>query len=250
MRRRQPLAATMVIYLAVLAYLILRWDAIPNPVPMHIDIDGTVDHWAPKSFLSVTAPTWIGVAISTGIALVTTPSDLARQVQSVPGESALPFSESAARRYETVAASTAELIGWIIFTAAVLMAASQITLIFPETLPFGLWLVLFAVFLLVNIAYTVYHHRVTKRLNQSLPADEAERIRTEHLNRMVSGLGTYSEPKDPMPACVLPSDPSRIQLNSAHPAGKRALQRVATGVVGSIAAPIAIAIIALIDLSA
>ena len=67
---------------------------------------------------------------------------------------------------------------------------------------------------------------------------------------MVSGLGTYSEPKDPMPACVLPSDPSRIQLNSAHPAGKRALQRVATGVVGSIAAPIAIAIIALIDLSA
>ncbi len=247
MCHRQLLAATMVIYLAVLAYLILRWDAIPDPVPMHIGFDGTVDHWAPKSFLSVTAPTWIGVAISTGIALVTTPSDLARQVQqvqSVPGESSLPLSESAARRYEAVAASTAELIGWIIFTAAVLMAASQITLIFPETLPFGLWLVLFAVFLLVNIAYTVYHHRVTKRLNQSLPADEAERIRTEHLNRMVSGLGTYSEPKDPMPACVLPSDPSRIQLNSAHPAGKRALLRLAAGVVGAIVAPIAIALIA------
>lgn len=244
MRRRQLLAATTVIYLAALAYLILRWDAIPDPVPTHIGIDGTVDDWAPKSFLSVTAPTWIGVAISTGIALVTTPSDLARQVQSVLGESSLPFSESAARRYETVAASTAELIGWIIFTAAVLIAASQITLIFPESLPFGLWLVLFAVFLLVNIATTVYYRRTTKRLTHTIPADEAERIRIEHLNRMVSGLGAYSEPKDPMPACVLPSDPSRIQLNSAHPAGKRALLRLAAGVVGAIVAPIAIALIA------
>lgn len=250
MRRRQLLTATTVIYLAVLAYLILRWDAIPDPVPMHIGIDGTVDDWAPKSFLSVTALTWIGVAISTGIALVTTPSDLARQVQPVLGESSLPFSESAARRYEAVTASTDKLIGWINFTAAVLIAASQITLIFPETLPFGLWLVLFAVFLLVNIATTVYYRRTTKRLTHTIPADEAERIRIERLNRMVSGLGTYREPKDPMPACVLPTDPSRTQLNTAHPAGKRALRRTVAGVAGSIAVPIAIALIILIDPSA
>lgn len=249
MRRRQLIAATAIIYLAVLAYLILRWDAIPDPVPMHIGVDGMVDNWAPKSFLSVTAPTWIGVAISTGIALITTPSNLARQVQTVPDESSLPFSESAARRYEAVTAGTAEFIGWVIFTAAVLIAASQIILIFPETLPFGLWLALFTAFLLANIAATVYHYRTTKRLTQTIPADEAERVRVERLHRLVSGMGTYREPSDPMAACVLPTDPSRIQLNTAHPAGKRALRRTAAGVVGSIAVPIAIALLVLIALS-
>lgn len=98
MRARTLYTATAIIYIAVLAYVLLRWDAIPDPVPMHIGPSGEVDNWAPKTLLSVAAVTLIGIVVSVGVALTLPSISVARIGYDQPTAGELPFSETAARR--------------------------------------------------------------------------------------------------------------------------------------------------------
>lgn len=230
MKPRDAYTATALIYAAALAYVLLRWDAIPDPVATHIGISGEPDAWRPKTFWSVTAVTWIGVAVSLAIALCMPPVTLADARREVPPTSTIPYSASAARRTQVLTEQTNEMLGFVLVATAVLLAMLQVMIVFPEQIPFWLFGVLFVAYMAAVIWVTARLLRRSKQLQTEIAADTDEQRRIALLNLKVSGMGTYREPEDPMAACVLPTAPDKVQINTAHPLAKGSLVRLAAGV--------------------
>lgn len=243
MRARTLYTATAIIYIAVLAYVLLRWDAIPDPVPMHIGPSGEVDNWAPKTLLSVAAVTLIGIVVSVGVALTLPSISLARIGHDQPTVGELPFSETAARRAEWLHEATNLMLAELVLGAAILMAVAQIMLVFPDA-PLSSWsfLILLGAFLVFTVMRTLRMHRKAKESFNRIEPDEQERIRIERLNTK-AGMGVYSAPSDPMTVAVLPGEPSRFQINTAHPVGKRALTRIVLSLAGMMIGIVAIAVL-------
>ncbi|QYH19567.1 DUF1648 domain-containing protein [Corynebacterium aquatimens] len=220
MKPRTAFTATALIYAAALAYVLLRWDAIPDPVATHIGITGEPDAWRPKTFLSVTAVTWIGVAASLGIALCLPPVSLAGARREVAPTSTIPFSASAAQRTRVLAGQTHEMLGGVLVATAMLLAVTQVMIVFPDHIPFWLFGILFVAYMAAVIWVTARLLRSGKQLQAEIAADAEEEQRIARLNLKVSGMGTYNEPEDPMAACVLPTAPDKVQVNTAHPQAK------------------------------
>ena len=53
-------------------------------------------------------------------------------------------------------------------------------------------------------------------------------------------MGTYSAPNDPMVAAVLPSNPGKIAVNTAHAPGKRYVRRLVLALVATIGVCVAL----------
>lgn len=222
--RRYVFAA--LIYAAGFAYILLRWETIPDPVTVHIGPTGEADGFAPKTLLSTTAAMIIGIVVSVVMPLFLPPRSLARHTVEVPAEGALPVSETAARRVEKLCDVSADVISKMILAMAALFAVMNISMVVPDVkLPFWLEIVLW-------IGFTVYVVVIAVRMTSAkdgIEPDAEEQVRNENL-RYQGGMGTYSAPNDPMVAAVLPSNPGKIAVNTAHAPGKRYLRRVVVGI--------------------
>ena len=225
--RRYALAA--LIYAAGFAYILLRWDAIPDPVTVHIGPTGEADGFAPKTLLSAPLLMIVGAVLSAVMPLFLPPRSLARHTVDVPADGALPFSETVARRVEKLCDASADIVSKIILAMAALFAVMNISMVVPDVkLPFWLEIVLWIGFIIYVV---VIGMRVTSK-KDGIEPDAEEQARNERL-RYQGGMGTYSAPNDPMPAAVLPSNPGKIAVNTAHAPGKRDLRRMILGVVAT-----------------
>lgn len=244
MRAKPLYTAAAIIYIAVLAYVFLRWDAIPDPVPMHIGPSGEVDSWAPKNWLSVTAVTLIGLVLTAGVAATLPSKSLARAGDDQPAGGELPFSETAAKRAEWLLEKSNLMLAQVVLGTAVLLAVAQIMRIFPDA-PISSWsfLILLGAFMVFTLVLAWRLHRTAKESFTRIEPDQAEQIRIERLGTK-AGMGMYSAPKDPMAVAVLPGEPSKLQINTAHPAGKRALTRIALSLAGMFIGIFVISIVA------
>lgn len=231
-------AAAALIYAAGFAYILLRWDAIPDPVTVHVGPTGEADSFAPKTLLSTTLPMIIGIAVTLMMPLFLPPRSLARNTVDVPAEDALPYSETAARRVEKLCDASADVVSKIILSLAALLTVTNIGMVVPDVaIPFWLGIALL-------IGFTVYVVVVALRMTNAkdgIEPDADEQARNERL-RYQGGMGTYSAPNDPMLAAVLPSNPGKIAVNTAHAPGKQYLRRVVVGVVVIVAVPMAIGV--------
>ena len=222
--RRYALAA--LIYAAGFAYVLLRWDSIPDPVPVHLGPTGEADGFSPKTLFSTTAAMIIGIAVTLILPLFLPPRSLARHTVDVPADGALPFSETVARRVEKLCDASADIVSKIILAMAALFAVMNISMVVPDVkLPFWLEIVLWIGFIIYVV---VIGMRVTSK-KDGIEPDADEQARNEQL-RYQGGMGTYSAPNDPMVAAVLPSNPGKIAVNTAHAPGKRYLRRVVVGI--------------------
>ena len=222
--RRFALAA--LIYAAGFAYILLRWDAIPDPVTVPIGPTGEADGFAPTTLLSTTLPMIIGIAVTLILPLFLPPRSLARHTVDVPADGALPFSETVARRVEKLCDASADVVSKIILAMAALFAVMNISMVVPDvSLPFWLEIVLWIGFIIYVV---VIGMRVTSA-KHGIEPDADEQARNEQL-RYQGGMGTYSAPNDPMVAAVLPSNPGKIAVNTAHAPGKRYVRRVVVGI--------------------
>ena len=219
-------AASALIYAAGFAYILLRWDAIPDPVPVHVGPTGEADGFSPKTLFSTTAPMIIGIVVSAPMPLLLPPRAFARRTVDVPTEDALPFSETVAQRVEKLCDASADLVSKIILSLAALLTVMNIGMVVPDVaIPFWLEIALW-------IGFTVYAVVVAIRMtsaNDGIEPDADEQARNEQL-RYQGGMGTYSAPNDPMVAAVLPSNPGKIAVNTAHAPGKRYMRRVVVGI--------------------
>ena len=231
-------AAAALIYAAGFAYILLRWDAIPDPVPVHVGPTGEADGFAPKTVLSTTALMIIGIVVSVAMPLLLPPRSLARCTVVVPAEDVLPFSETAARRVEKLCDASADLVSKIILAMAALFAVMNISMVVPDVaIPFWLEIALW-------IGFTVYVVVIAVRMTSakdSIEPDAEEQSRNQQL-RYQGGMGTYSAPNDPMVAAVLPSNPGKIAVNTAHAPGKQYLRRVIVSMVVMVALTMAIGV--------
>ncbi len=238
---RRLYIATALIYAAMFAYTLLRWDSIPDPVSVHIGVGGEVDGIAPKTFLSTMAVVLIGAAISLGTALIMPAANLTRatnpDTQITPQ---LPFSETAAQRAELLIDKTQLFVAQLILGTALLLSLVHLRLVFPDVpVPFPVFIAAMLAYIAWAIWSSIRLHRQAKQDHERIQEDAEEQQRITALS-MKAGAGIYSEPSDPMAVAVLPSEPGKLQFNSAHPAGKRQLIRSGIGIVGAIAIPIVI----------
>ena len=231
-------AAAALIYAAGFAYILLRWDAIPDPVTVHVGPTGEADSFAPKTLLSTTLPMIIGIAVTLMMPLFLPPRSLARNTVDVPAEDALPYSETAARRVEKLCDASADVVSKIILSLAALLTVTNIGMVVPDVaIPFWLGIALL-------IGFTVYVVVIAVRMTSAkdgIEPDADEQARNAQL-RYQGGMGTYTAPNDPMVAAVLPSNPGKIAVNTAHAPGKQYLRRVVVGVVVIVAVPMAIGV--------
>ncbi|MBL7286158.1 DUF1648 domain-containing protein [Corynebacterium godavarianum] len=239
MQARKYYAATVFVYLATLAYILLRWDSIPDPIPVHFDIAGNPDQYTPKTFFGATALLWIGAVISTAVACCVPPRAMVRRTTDVPSTSPIPFSEANAARVELLTDKTATFVSQTIFGMAVCMCLSALSS--AHLTPFN-WL-LPAVWIVFTIGVVVLAIALTLNTGKqvlALPTDEDEQIRNEHF-RYAGGMGVYSESQDPAPIAVFPSNPGKLQINTAHEQGRRYLWRAGIAITASAVACIVFA---------
>ena len=234
--RRYGLAA--LIYAAGFAYILLRWESIPDPVTVHVGPTGEADSFAPKTLLSTTLPMIIGIAVTLMMPLFLPPRSLARNTVDVSGGGALPFSETVARRVEKLCDASADVVSKIILSLAALLTVTNIGMVVPDVaIPFWLGIALL-------IGFIVYVVVVALRMTNAkdgIEPDADEQARNAQL-RYQGGMGTYTAPNDPMVAAVLPSNPDKIAVNTAHAPGKQYLRRVIVGVVVIVAVSMAIVV--------
>ena len=241
MQARKYYAATAFVYLATLAYMLLRWDSIPDPIPVHFDIAGNPDRYTPKTFFGATALLWIGAVISAAVACCVPPHAMVRRTTDVPSTSPVPFSEANAARVELLTDKTATFVSQTIFGMAVCTCLSALSSAgltpFNWLLP-AVWIVFTIGVVVLAIAFTVSASKQVK----ALPTDQDEQTRNEHF-RYAGGMGVYSEPQDPAPIAVFPTNPGKLQINTAHEQGRRYLWRAGIAITASAVACVVFAVL-------
>lgn len=243
MRPRHYYVATAIVCALTLAYMLLRWDSVPDPIPVHFDVSGNPDRFEPKSFFNATALVWIGVVFAITLPLCVPPVSLARKTVSVSTESAIPFSEATAQRAEVLTEKTASFIAQTVFTMTLCLCLSAVGTVIPD-IPFSGFLLVtawvgFTLFIMIQgVRLTLTSAKDVK----TIPTDQDEQVRNEAL-RLAGGMGVYNEPTDPMCMAVFPTNPSKLQINTAHEPGRRYLLRMGIALGASIAFCVLIAVL-------
>lgn len=241
MHMRRSLLVSFGIYVATFAYLLLRWDSIPDPVPIHIG-PGGVDAWADKTWLSVGGALWIGLAISAMLAACALPTDIATARREVPEADALAYSETAAQRVAALLNKTNDFLGHMAIGTALVLASAQLMLCFPRLMPTPLWIAGLVAYCVYVIAASVRIMGKSGSSWEQLPPDEQEQMRVERL-KLKASMGFYKEPLDPMPVSIMPSEPGKIQINTAHPVGKRYMRRIMWAIVACVVVIVVLAVL-------
>lgn len=243
MRSRQYYVATAVVCALTLGYMLLRWDSVSDPIPVHFDGSGNPDRFEPKSFFNATALVWIGVVFAIALPLCVPPVSLARKTTQVLAESALPFSEATAQRAELLAEKTATFIAQTVLSMTTCVCLTAVCTVVPD-IPFSGFLLVaawiaFTLFIMIQgVRLTLTSAKAVK----AIPTDDDEQVRNEAL-RFAGGMGVYKEPKDPMCMAVFSTNPSKLQINTAHEPGRRYLWRMGIALFASIAFCVLIAVL-------
>lgn len=240
---RRLFLATAAVYVATIAYTLLMWDAIPDTVTTHVGVNGVADGFAPKTVLATLVVPLIGVAVSVGTAIMVPPPSLARANSPANNQTTnetLPFSQTATLRAELLTTKTQRMVAeLLLFTSVVLSLAHLSTVFERPRVPFWVFIAALGLYLVWAVWRSVSLNRDTKADMERLQPDDAEQERIEVL-KYKAGLGVYNEPRDPMAVTVLSSEPSKLQINSAHPAGKRQLAMMGVGLFLGVAGPLII----------
>ena len=243
MRIRQYYVATAVMCALTLVYMLLRWDSVPDPIPVHFDGSGNPDRFEPKSFFNATVLVWIGVVFAIVLPLCVPPVSLARKTAQVPAESAIPFSGATAQRAELLTEKTATFIAQTVFAMTICLCLSAVGTVIPD-IPFSGFLLVaawvgFTLFIMIQgVRLTLRSAKAVK----AIPTDHDEQVRNTAL-RFAGGMGVYKEPKDPMCMAVFSTNPSKLQINTAHEPGRRYLWRMGIALFASIAFCVLIAVL-------
>ena len=243
MRIRHYYVATAIVCALTLVYMLLRWDSVPDPIPVHFDVSGNPDRFEPKSFFNATFLVWIGVVFAIALPLCVPPVSLARKTVSVSTESAIPFSEATARRAELLTEKTASFIAQTVFTMTLCLCLSAVGTVIPD-IPFSGFLLVtawvgFTLFIMIQgVRLTLTSAKAVK----AIPTDHDEQARNKAL-RFTGGMGVYNEPTDPMCMAVFSMNSSKLQINTAHEAGRRYLWRMGIALAASIAFCMLIAVL-------
>ena len=243
MRNRQYYVATAVTCALTLVYMLLRWDSVPDPIPVHFDGSGNPDRFEPKSFFNATALVWIGVVFAIALPLCVPPVSLARKTTRVPASESLPFSQATAQRAELLTEKTATFIAQTVLTMTTCVCLTAVCTVVPD-IPFsGLLLVTawvgFFLFVMIGvIRFTLSVQRSVK----AIPTDHDEQTRNKAL-RFAGGVGVYNEPADPMCLSVFSMNSSKLHINTAHEPGRRYLWRMGIALAASMAFCVLIAVL-------
>lgn len=243
MRIRHYYVATAIVCALTLVYMLLRWDSVPDPIPVHFDGSLNPDRFEPKSFLNATVLVWIGVVFAIALPLCVPPISLARKTMDVPAESALPFSEATAQRAELLTVKTTTFIAQTVLTMTICVCLTAVCTVIPD-IPFSGFLLVaawvgFTVFTVIQgVRLTLTSAKAVK----AIPTDQDEQVRNEAL-RFTGGMGIYNEPADPICMAVFSTNPSKLQINTAHEPGRRYLWRMGIALAASIAFCMLIAVL-------
>ena len=243
MRIRHYYVATAIVCALTLVYMLLRWDSVPDPIPVHFDVSGHPDRFEPKSFVNATVLVWIGVVFAIALPLCVPPVSLARKTAQVPAESALPFSEATAQRAELLTEKAATFIAQTVFTMTTCVCLTAVCTVVPD-IPFSgfllvaAWVGFFLFVMVAGIRFTLSVQRSVK----AIPTDHDEQVRNTAL-RFAGGMGIYNEPTDPMCMAVFSTNPSKLQINTAHEPGRRYLWRMGIALFASVAFCVLIAVL-------
>ena len=222
----KPWAVTVVVLLAHVALLLLYWDSIPDPIPVHFDASGQADRWEPKTLQHVLMMPLFSVGTVLLMVACLPPRGLARP-QSVDETASVPYSVSVAQRVEQVVHLTWRFLGWFAVAIAVAFLISDVTTRLPafarmQWLAPAVWVVFT---LLVIAGSLVLLVRQTSSRKIEPDADEVARADDDVL------LGVYNAPNDPMAAISVPSRPTRLIINRGQRLGKRYLMRMVVSIV-------------------
>lgn len=244
---RRLFLATAAVYVATIAYTLLMWDAIPDTVTTHVGVNGVADGFAPKTVLATLVVPLIGIAVSVGTAIMVPPPSLARAnsranspANNQTTNETLPFSQTATLRAELLTTKTQRMVAELLLFTSVVLSLAHLSMVFERPrVPFWVFIAALGLYLVWAVWRSVSLNRETKADMERLQPDEAEQERIDVL-KYKAGLGVYNEPRDPMAVAVLPSEPSKLQINSAHPAGKRQLIMMGIGLFLGVAGPLVI----------
>ena len=221
MNSRALYSAALVVALLTFAVVVLRYDAVPEQIPVHVGPDGEVDRWVPKSLPAATFGAWYSLLLLVLLRFAAPHPHIAYRRLPVSPTSPIPFSQTAADKAAALLRITQLSLAWIALSIVVPLCLLQVTMTFPEygrfTTPALVTLVIGS---FAAVIYTfVLIARWPKQMKE-MPTDEAERDRKKHFGAG-SGMGFYNEPADPMAMWISPFNESKVDLNWAHPPVKK-----------------------------
>lgn len=215
MNSRGLYGASLAFALLSFAVIVLRFDAVPPEIPVHIGPDGEVDRVAPTSVASATFGAWYSVLLLVLLYFASPRPSMAYRRIPVPDPS-IPFSQTAADKAAALLEITQRSIAWIALATTVPLCLIQFTFTFPGLASYrtaaGL---LMGVGLLGAVIYTFILIAGWPKQMEEMPTDDEERARRKYFGAG-SGMGFYNEPDDPMVTWVSPFKQSKVDLNWAH----------------------------------
>lgn len=212
---RSIYGAALAFALLSFAVIVLRYDALPAEIPVHIGPDGEVDREVPTSLASATFGAWYAVLILVLFFVASPRPSMAYRRVPVPDPS-VPFSQTAADKAAALLEISQRALAWIALVTTVSMCLLQITFTFPGLASYRTAAgVLMGVSLFAAVIYTfVLTARWPQQL-EAMPTDDDERARQKHFGAGTA-MGFYNEPDDPMVTWVSPFNQGKVDLNWAH----------------------------------
>ncbi|MGV0432497.1 DUF1648 domain-containing protein [Corynebacterium sp. 20_84] len=216
MKSRSLYVTALGVALLTFAVIVLRFDAVPAEIPVHIGPAGEVDSWVPKSLPAATFGAWYSLLLLALIYLAAPRPGIAYRRIPVSPTSPIPFSDTAADKAAALLRVSDRSLAWIAMALVVPMCLIQLTFAFPEYAAYRpVALGLLVVGLIAAVIYTfVLLSRWPKQMEE-MPTDDDERTRQKHFGAG-AGMGFYNEPDDPMVTWVSPFNQGKVDLNWAH----------------------------------
>lgn len=216
MNSRSLYGAALGFALLSFAVILLRYDAVPSEIPVHIGPDGEVDSWVPKSLPAATFGAWYSLLLVALIYFAIPRPGIAYRRIPVSPTSDVPFSDTAADKAAALLRVSDRSLAWIAVALVVPMCLLQFTFTFPGLASYRTASgVLIGISLFAAVIYTfVLLSRWPKQMEE-MPTDDDERTRQKHFGAG-AGMGFYNEPDDPMVTWVSPFNQDKVDLNWAH----------------------------------
>lgn len=215
MNSRSIYGAALAFALLSFAVIVLRYDALPAEIPVHIGPDGEVDREVPTSLASATFGAWYSMLLLMLLYVASPHPSMAYRRFPVPDPS-IPFSQTAADKAAALLEISQRSLAWIAVATTVSSCLIQFTFTFPGLASYRTASgVLTGIGLFAAVIYTfVLLSRWPKQMEE-MPTDDEERARQKHFGAG-TGMGFYNEPDDPMVTWVSPFNQGKVDLNWAH----------------------------------
>lgn len=226
--------ASYVVLIVGMIALLVNYDAIPDPVPVHFDASGTADRWEPKTIRTVLALPLVGLvivafmhAITAPMQAATTPAKTLNPAADEQRSPSVPFSEALADRLGFVITRLRSGMGILSIMLAVGMTAGALTSMFPA-LSDWTWLaiaILLVGVLGASLTMVVQLLMAMDKAKKLYPDDEAltqrRALKLDRRDDLYRASFFYNNPGDPHQVVFSRQGESNIDFNYAHAPGRR-----------------------------